>query len=521
MHLIDEPWIPIRRVSGKTELIRPAQIAKSDDPAVVLTSPRADFNGALAQFLIGLLQTTFAPRNDDEWAQFLDQPPTVKALEESFAKVTHAFQLDGNGARFMQESSLLNENFDRRTIDNWLIEVNEDHFNKRGRIKQLCPPCTAIALFSHQINAPEGGRGHFTSLRGGGPLTTLVIAEKHGPNGAENLWHDLWRNVLDQTEFPIPTTDEAFCQTFPWLTSDRFIKASIGRPVYPDDFHPCHYYWSMSKRFWLETPVTEKGACHLCGARGQIFYSSYATRPNGIQYDKGPLWQHPLSPYKKKGKAEDLLVEHPRRGGVTYRHWLGYSYSDSRSQTLNAKVVATFLNSNRKLEEEQFQLWAFGYDMKSNKARCWYETNLPLYLIPEAIRETFSNRVGNLIEAAEYVADLLKRQIKQAWFKRPRDIRGDVSFLADGFYQHTEGNFYTCAHDLIQAIPEDTDYDILARWHRIVVKAAFDLFDEWTTAGDIAFSDPRRIAQARDSLRKGLYQDGEKLRFNSPYPIAG
>ncbi|MBN2701189.1 MAG: type I-E CRISPR-associated protein Cse1/CasA [Methylothermaceae bacterium] len=517
MHLIDDPWIPIRRASGKTELIRPAQIAESDDPVVALTSCRPDFNGALTQFLIGLLQTAFALRNDDEWEQYLEKPPSMEALQEAFAKVSHAFQLNGDGPRFMQDFDPLENRLNDSQLKNatkpigaLLIDApgdqtlrnNADHFIKRGHAEALCPACAATALFTLQTNAPSGGAGHRTSIRGGGPLTTLVILDPEGGQLSSTLWRDLWLNILPKatklTGNPELTKPH---HTFPWLAPTR-TSDKKGQDTTPEDASPLQMYWAMPRRVRLDFDATDSGPCDLCGMESDNRLHRYVTLNYGTNYTGA--WRHPLSPYQERRDTEPLPL-HPQPGGISYRLWsdLIYNQPEGNQGISPAIVVREFMRN--KLDEEQLRLWTFGYDMDNMKPRCWYETTLPLYLVPNEIRTEFSGRVEQLIKGAEYVADLLRRQIKQAWFKRPGDIRGDVSFLADGFYQHTEGNFYTCARDLIQAIPEDTDYDILARWHRIVVKAAFDMFDEWTTAGDIAFSDPRRIAQARESLRKGLY----------------
>nr|WP_231886596.1 type I-E CRISPR-associated protein Cse1/CasA [Methylomonas methanica] len=61
---------------------------------------------------------------------------------------------------------------------------------------QLCPSCAATALFTLQTNAPSGGVGHRVGLRGGGPLTTLVL-----PKASQTtLWQKLWLNVFNQED---------------------------------------------------------------------------------------------------------------------------------------------------------------------------------------------------------------------------------------------------------------------------------------------------------------------------------
>ena len=55
------------------------------------------------------------------------------------------------------------------------LRKNTDLFVKRGRIEVLSRAAAAIGLFTLSAYAPAGGAGIRTSLRGGGPLTTLLL----------------------------------------------------------------------------------------------------------------------------------------------------------------------------------------------------------------------------------------------------------------------------------------------------------------------------------------------------------
>src|SRR5207244_8367952 len=125
------------------------------------------------------LKTTMAPKDDRAWRTGLTQPPEPDRLSEAFQSVSAAFDLDGAGARFMQDLKLTDG--EDKEIAPLLIEApggstlrnNTDFFIKRGSVEQMCYSCVATALFTLQINAPSGGVGHRTSLRGGDPLTIL------------------------------------------------------------------------------------------------------------------------------------------------------------------------------------------------------------------------------------------------------------------------------------------------------------------------------------------------------------
>ena len=104
-NLIDEKWIPVKRRDGTQEKIAPWQITEGfvHNPVVSLNSVRADFNGALAQFLIGLVQTSAAPSGEDEWEDSFVSPPAPEMLREKLMTIHHAFELGADGPRFMQD----------------------------------------------------------------------------------------------------------------------------------------------------------------------------------------------------------------------------------------------------------------------------------------------------------------------------------------------------------------------------------------------------------------------------------
>ena len=78
-------------------------------PFVAFAWPRPDFNGAMHEFLIGLLSTAAAPADDDEWEDWWLNPPAPDNLKERFANVVHAFNLDGPGPRFLQDLEMLDD----------------------------------------------------------------------------------------------------------------------------------------------------------------------------------------------------------------------------------------------------------------------------------------------------------------------------------------------------------------------------------------------------------------------------
>lgn len=169
-----EHWIPWRRRSGTVEWGPPAALLDGldDDPVVALASPRADFDAALREFLIGLLSAALLPADESAWLELWLHPPAREELQASLDALPPAFFLDGDGARFFQDHSA-GELADARliAIDQILIDaagdqgarLNKDLFVKRGRVDALGRPAAAMALLTLQTYAPAGGQGHRTS----------------------------------------------------------------------------------------------------------------------------------------------------------------------------------------------------------------------------------------------------------------------------------------------------------------------------------------------------------------------
>ena len=531
MNLLEEKWLPVRRRTGKVDWIAPHQIAEPD--IVTFAANRADFNGALAQMMIGLLQTATPINDEGAWEDLLDAPPSAEVLQKWFAPTADAFILDGDKARFMQDFSL--SEGAECTIDALLIDAaggsaidkNTDHFVKRDTITAMCPHCAATALFTLQTNAPEGGRGHLSSLRGGGPLTTLVVASP-----SRSLWQDLWLNVKPQRIFlqqggDVQKTAKHF--TFPWLAEMSKIQAAGGK-TQPLHVHPHHLFWAMPRRIRLDFSDVAAGQCDVCKRESSQLVHRYVTKPKGLDY-KG-AWRHPFSPYYET--KEGWLPVHPQPGGFSYKNWLAWvlDSSQSKSQVQAATMVNYVLAAGRQ-KSNGLRLWVFGYDMKVAKPRCWYETTFPLYDLAGSDRATQKNLqaiVKNLIEASEQAVFYLRQAVKQAWFG-DSDLRGDLSFVDKAFWDSTELHFYRQLQSLIAQARSDTGIDmddagflvsLGEAWLQVLRDKVLDMFDvDIVGAGAIAQQDPRRIAEAYNSLKRNMQGNAIKTILRLPVAEKG
>lgn len=521
MNLIKDAWIPVIRASGKAR-ITPWQIAEQDDPVLELDAPRPDFQGALYQLLIGLLQTAFAPQDHDEWLEFWEESPDTELLRTRFDSLACAFNLScSDGPAFMQDYALPDGEKKKIPISSLLIEApgnktsqeNLDHFIKRGTVKHICAACAAMALFTLQTNAPSGGNGHRVGLRGGGPLTTLVL-----PPEKATLWRKLWLNILDSEDlakYPGKVTSDIFPWMGPTRASYQKMEGKVKRYINggvsttPEDTHALQMYWGMPRRIRIESPTDLVGTCDVCGDQNVALLNGYRTSVWGVDYIGE--WVHPLTPYRfDPNKENPPLSLKGQQGGLGYRHWLGLMLSDPYNGDSAAKVTKSYLEKRgRDISGQRVaRLWCFGFDMDNMKARCWYDHTLPIFALDPIQRDNVLAWAGELINAARDVAENLRRQVKAAWFRRPEDVKGDMSVVQQEFWQKSETDFYRILNRLcsLPGSQRQLPAEFYDEWLKIIQSLAYRVFDAWALESPAEDLDMKRIVAARDELRKKLYQ---------------
>lgn len=508
MNLINDPWIPIIRADGTQEQITPWQIAETDNPVIDIAAPRPDFQGALYQFLIGLLQTAFAPEDQDKWLEYWYNQPSTYRLKECFSPLAEIFELltDEGSPAFLQDMEM--QGGEQKPISSLLIEApggktlkdNLDHFVKGDSAHAFCDSCAATALFTLQTNAPSGGVGHRVGLRGGGPLTTLLL-----PSRPVSLWCKLWLNVLTEEELAAGKSNTANAAIFPWSAPTRVSDKSGGTTT-PEDTNPLQMYWGMPRRIRLDQGHCEPGTCSLCGKPADQLLTHFHTKNYGVNYD-GP-WVHPLTPYRfdRKNQNPPLSLK-GQQGGLGYRHWLSFNWlDDSNGDRAALNVRACNEDRYTILDDYSLILWCFGYDMDNMKARCWYEQQMPIVHVDPDYQPLFIQFTANLINAARDVVKELRSQVKAAWFSRPKDAKGDTSMIDSMFWQYTEPAFYQQLFSLANQSSDTRQFpvEVAQHWLKTLRTQTLEVFDYWVLEGDAEDMDMKRITKARRDLEKKL-----------------
>ena len=522
LNLVSDPWLPVRRRSGEVAWIAPSGItdAIDDDPVVAFAWARPDFNGAALEFLIGLLSTANAPANDREWHDWWVEPPEPDALATTFDRFTNAFYLDGEEPRFLQDLDPL-DGADQKDIGSLLIDApgaqtlrnNADLFVKRGGVPVLSRGAAAMALFVLNAFAPSGGAGHRTSLRGGGPMSTLVVPN-HQRLG-DTLWTRLWANVetLEQIALRAPGRNEADTGVFPWTVRTRTSNPKAeGRSTTPVDVHPLQVYWGMPRRIRLQFEEGAGRPCAVTGTYDKVVAVAYRTRNYGTNYSEG--FEHPLTPYYRQRAGSAKLPVHPQPGGISYRLWPGMVAESADGLREPASTVRRWKGQGNRWRlvrpEGELRLSAFGYDMDNMKARAWVEGEMPLWTFDDAEAAKAGEKfAGHVVACTETIGRLLIRAIKSARHERPQDASGDYGFVSERLYRVTEQAFYEAINEAVSGIksasdPDDPTLEARTRWPNTVARSALALFDEYVPSDGLEARNMERHVKARFDLSSAL-----------------
>lgn len=398
LNLISDPWIPVVAADGSHRVIAPWQVA--DGSVLRLDWPRADFNIACLELLIGMVFVADPPRDAQDWEA--RQAPDPDRLRDRLAAFAPAFDLMGEGPRFMQDRAALEGSptpVDMLFIDSaggQTVKNNADLMVWRNRYPGLDPALAAMAVYTLQAFAPAGGAGNRTSMRGGGPMVTLVA-----PQGG--LWPLIWANVPDGA----PATPEVL----PWMRATR--TSEKGRQVYPEESHPAEALFGMPRRLRLV---------------GDDAITGVIQRPYGANYAG---WDHPLTPYYRQKLDTEWLPKHPRAGLFGYRHWLGVVVASDRDSGLTRRAE-TLRAWPERSNDAPARVIVAGWAMDNMKPRDFILSTPPLVtLTPAGVAV-----LEGLIEAADQFSLALRSALA------PVVAEGESrEALREDFYARTQTPF--------------------------------------------------------------------------------
>jgi CRISPR system Cascade subunit CasA len=515
-----------------------------EDPVVALAAPRPDFDGALLEFLIGIISAGFLPANEKEWRTLRDDPPTPEHFMQALDGLPDAFSLDGDGPRFLQDlvagdfAAVGSNSVEQLLIDSpggQGVRLNKDLFVKRARAGTLGRPAAAMALLTLQTYAPAGGQGHRTSLRGGGPLTTLIDPRVDGEGRMrahqQPLWLKIWANVetaeLVAQRAPSNAPSD-LAQAFPWLLPTRTSERGTARSeTTPSDAHPLQVYFGLPRRIRLD--FGGPGTCDLTGVEDVRTVVGFRMINYGVQYAG---WQHPFTPHYRKKPTEPWLPVHGQPGGLGWRDWRGLALEAPATALHEPAVIVTSFNRHeRGGQVRTVRLHAFGYDMDNMKARAWIDATLPVFVTLDVDRQSLLYGLSfSLTEATGLVATALLGEVKRTLFQSAENAIGDVGQVRSDLWAATESDFYNTM-GFLAALPDADSYAVAeqARAHKqrfadALQRAALNVFDRWCPAGGLRPDVLRRRVTARHDLvmvLRGYSRLGERVFEFLDVPLPG
>lgn len=464
LNLIADPWIPVIDTAGQRRVIAPWQMA---DPDILRPDwGRADLNIACYELLIGLVFLADPPADHDDWVErYAPDPPRLRQRLDALAP---AFYLLGDGPRFMQDQERIEgapNPVDMLFIDSAgdsTIKKNADLMVRRGRYPALSLPVAAMAIYALQQFAPSGGAGNRTSMRGGGPMVTLVQPQEAG------LWATVWANM--------PYGQPADQRVLPWMrpavTSEKRFKDDDGAKVHAGSSHPAVAFFGMPRRLRL--------------VAGDDLVTGVIQRPWGENYAG---WDHPLTPYYRVKVSEDWLPRHPRAGLFGYRNWLGVVAAvKDGPDALARQAESVRLWSDR--QTGTARLIVAGWSMDNMKPRDFVLSQPPFVNLDDAA----ALMLNGMVEAAEQFGLALRAALS------PVLADGEAREAArEEFFALTQTLFETRLGALEQGVPPA---EVAPLWRDDLRRVALSLFDGRALPGlaDRKIEDQHQIAKARGNL---------------------
>ncbi len=195
MNLLEDAWIPVR-ANGGTGPFR--QISYEEllcgDGNWQVSLPRDDLEMACVQLLICMTQVIFLPRDDREMRDRHDAPLDSESYTKAIVPYRAWFDLNHPVHPFMQTRGVKGGPTSVQKLLPGMPEKTSTapsahcFFNEVDEVEYASGAIAAIALFNQASNSPSFGGGFKGSLRGGSPITTLVVGD--------DLRGTMWRNVL-------------------------------------------------------------------------------------------------------------------------------------------------------------------------------------------------------------------------------------------------------------------------------------------------------------------------------------
>lgn len=489
LNVLTDPVFPVATASGAKAWMTFADLLVEDgDCAVAFDWPRADFNMASTELCIGFLSLVHKPAKPDDWLDIwhgetsTDVAARIEVLKPHFNLLGDE---NGKGPRFCQDFDGLEGA--PNAVEALLIDTpgingqkkNADVLTHRDRFPALGLKAAAIALYTLQQFAPSGGAGNRTSMRGGGPMTTLVLPmQDRAPLPLARM---LLANLPMQFGGENRLSDADIARVLPWLRPTITSDGKPAREIAEADpaVHPAQAFFGMPRRMRLV--VEGHGICPMTGEAGPLV-TGFIQKPWGMNYS---VWRHPLTPYRQTKDDAPYTVK-PKSTRFGYRDWVGVTVgqADKANQAFPAAVVKQMMagRASEALRGMAIRLLAAGWSMSNMEAETYLYSVQPLYLAADTrTAEILAETARAFADSAESVLGLLRKALNDALFSGQAKATDTGAFAeaTDAFFTETETVFHACLH----AIATDGvagDELMKKRWLGAMRAVALRIYDDHT-----------------------------------------
>lgn len=299
MNLLTDNWIPVQHKNSFQQISLENLLTQQAEFSISL--PRDDMELACLQLLICLTQVLFSPNDRKQLLARINTSLTPEEYQTTVADKIDWFELDHPTQPFMQVRDVKAKEFtDMAKLFAGLDSKSSCCFvNEPNLATYLCPSCTAIGLFNQANNAPGFGGGFKGSLRGGAPITTLVLSEQ-----LNDLRGTVWKNVLPEetlNQKVMSWYDETKEQAPVWV---ELIKS--GSKIQATDTGLLRgLFWQPAH---IELVNGQRGQCSCCGIENEL-YSGF--NKEKFIYDFIGTFPHPHAPRSvelKKGEKTEKFA---------------------------------------------------------------------------------------------------------------------------------------------------------------------------------------------------------------------
>jgi len=281
MNLLTDEWIPVQHEGAFQHISLKTLLTQDDDWQVSL--PRDDMEIACLQLLVSLTQVLFIPDNKDQLVERIAHPVSEGDYIAAIESKQDWFELDHPQHPFMQIRGVkAKELTGMAKLFAGLTGATSSAFvNESGLASQLCSTCTTIALFNQAANCPSFGGGFKASIRGGSPVTTLILGG--------NLRQTIWRNVLCKEMLDV---------SMPWFETTQNEAPNWVSLVKEKESIEAHQTGLLRGLFWQPAHIElvkndGEGICDCCDQESECYIGF---KKEKFVYDFKGIWPHPHGP---------------------------------------------------------------------------------------------------------------------------------------------------------------------------------------------------------------------------------